>query len=592
MGRRALESVPGTKMIGDFVWRDNQAIWVLHCRITADVEPGGSIPRVTDWYLHVHDIYPYGKVVFYPAKVGGITLTFQHQNHNGAGLAELPWRCGRLCVDTSLRTLGRRFYDAEPFDPESRLAWHVQRVQEWLRLASRGELVQAGDPFELPDIPFSSDFKVVFAEGPEDLPFWQGKHPRKGTASVRTLQEAPLTLVVDDFNVGRSGVDIQDLWTKPLGKESDLGVAWIWLYRIPVVDPWAIPATWGQLRLCCKAQGIDLDSLLRPLSSDLRDGEWHVLLVGFPIPAKIQDPDVQIHWLALRLPPLASRPLHGFRPTESGYWRRDRSLVFGDNVPLAWVKTENWHQDEISGRGRMNASLRSKSVLIIGGGAVGSALAEMLVRSSVLNVTIMDHDRLKAGNLVRHTLGVSHLDQAKASSLAERLDDAAVHSLVSPINAAFPPREQKDINRVLDADVVIDCTAEDSVAEHMSRFAWDGPVTFVSVSLGLKAWRAFTYVAHGNTFLADDFASRLDPWLRLEMDGYDEELPRDGAGCWHALMPARIDDIWMMTGAAVKTIESVIAEPPREPTLFVFEQQYEDGAFIGLRRVSTPDSIS
>ena len=163
----------------------------------------------------------------------------------------------------------------------------------------------------------------------------------------------------------------------------------------------------------------------------------------------------------------------------------------------------------------------------------------------------------------------------KAPSLANRLNDATVHSAASAIDATFPPHEQEHTNRILNTDVVIDCTAEDSVVEHMRRFAWDGPITFISVSVGLKARRAFTYVAHGNTFPADDFVSKLDPWLRSEMEGYDEELPRDGTGCWHALMPARIDDIWIMTGAAVKTIESAIAEPPREPTLVVFEQQYD-----------------
>ena len=577
-------------MLGDFVWHDDPAIWALHCRITANVEPGGPIPCVTDWYLHVRDIYPYGQVVFYPANIGGITLTFNHQNHNGAGVAELPWRCGRLCVDSSLRTLGRRAYDVEPFEPQSRLAWHVQRVQEWLRLASRSELVEPGDPFELPHIPFCSDLKVVFAEGPENLPFWQGKHPRKGIASVRTLQEHPQILVVDDFKVGRPGIDIQYLWSKPLGRENSIGMAWIWLDGLPVVDPWAIPTSWGELRRCVQKQGVDLDSLLRSAVINLRDGKEHVLLLGFPVPAKVGGADVQAHWLALRIPKLSSQPVAGFRRTESGYWNLDRWRVFGDTIPLEWVETENWHQDEILGRGRMNPSLRTKSVLIIGGGAVGSVLAEVMVRSGVQDVTIMDHDRLKAGNLVRHTLGVSHLEQPKASSLADRLDDASVHSLVSAIDAAFPPQEQKDINRVRDVDVVIDCTAEDSVIEHLRRFTWDGPVTFVSVSVGLKARRAFTYVAHGNSFPADDFASKLDPWLRSEMDGYDEELPRDGTGCWHALMPARVDDIWMMTGAAVKTIESAIAEPPREPTLVVFEQQYENGVFIGLRRVFEPDA--
>ncbi len=591
MGRRALESVTGVKMIGDFVWHEDRASWVLRCRITAHVEPGGLVPCTTDWYLHVRATYPYGQVVFYPAKAGGITLTFNHQNHNSPGPDGLPWRCGRLCVDTSLRTLGRHSYDIEPFDPESRLAWHVQRVQEWLNLASRGELVQPGDPFELPHIPSSSDQKVVFAEGPENLPFWQGKHSRKGSASVRTLQEDPLILVVDDFNVDRSDVDIQDPWSKPLGEETDLGVRWIWLDQLPVVEPWEIPTTWRQLRLCCRAQGIDLDSLLRPIGNSLRDGRRHVLLVGFPIPARVQGPDVQAHWLALSLPALASGPVSGFRPTEEGYWSRDRSLVFGDNVPLKWLETENWHQDEITGRGRMHGPFQSKSVLIIGGGAVGSVLAELLVRSGVQDVTIMDHDRLKVGNLVRHTLGVSHLDKPKASSLAGRLDDAAVHSLASAIDASFPPREQEDFNRVLDADVVIDCTAEDSVLKHMNEFPWDGPITFVSVSVGLKARRAFTYLAHANTFPSGDFANRMDPWLRSEIDDYDEEFPRDGTGCWHALMPARIDDIWMMTGALVKTIESAIAEPPSEPTLVVFEQHYESGVFIGFSRVSEPDPI-
>ena len=592
MGRRALESVPGIRMLGDLVWHDDLALWVLHCRITAEVHPGGPLPRTSDWHLHVHHTYPYGQVIFYPAKVGGITLTFNHQNHNGAGPDDLPWRSGRLCVDTSLRTLGRHSYDIEPFAPESRLAWHVQRVQKWLNLASRGELVQPGDPFELPNIPFSPDVKVVFAEGPENLPFWQGKHPRKGFANVRALKEDPHILVVDHFNVGRSGVDIQAAWSKPLGKEIDLGVAWIWLDQLPVVDPWEIPTTWGQLRQCCKEQRIDLDSLLKSLGTRLRDGKRHVLLVGFPIPAKVQGPDAQVHWLALGIPPLTSRLVTGFRSTESGFWRRDRSLIFGDNVPLKWLETENWHQDEISGRGRMHPSFRSKSVLIMGGGAVGSALAEMLVRSGVQDVTIMDHDRLKAGNLVRHTLGVSHLEKQKASSLADRLDDAAVHSLVSAIDTTFPPREEKDINRVLGADVVIDCTGEDSVLAHMKEFPWDGLVTFASVSVGLKAKRAFIYIAHDSMFPSDDFAKRMDPWLRSEIDGYDEELPRDGTGCWHALMPARIDDIWLLAGALAKTLEFSMAAPPSEPTLVVFEQKYENGVFIGLHRVSEPNPIA
>ena len=582
--------MPGFTLGEDFVWFEDLRIWALHCRITIDVETEGPIPPVTDWYLHAGDGYPYGPVVFYPAKIGGITLTFNHQNLNSTGPAELPWRCGRLCVDTSMRTLGRRSYDIEPFDPDSRLSWHVRRVQEWLRLASRHELVEHGDPFELPYVPCSSDLKVVFAEGPESLAFWQGRDTRRGTAKVRALQHDPPILVVDELRAGRRGKDINSSWSKQLGEDYDLDVAWIWLDELPVVYPWSIPTTWGELRVCSRQHGIDLDSTLRPAVRDFRNGGEHLLLIGFPIPERVGGSNVRAHWLCLRVPPLTSEPVRGFRPTEDGYWSRDRSQVFGDTVPLQWVETQNWDQDEITGRGRMDKSLRSKSMLIIGGGAVGSALSEILVRSGVQRVTIMDHDRLEAGNLVRHTLGVSHVGKPKASTLAGRLDDAAVHSVVSSIDARFPPRTPGDFDPVVNADVVIDCTADDSVAREIANFEWDGPLTFVSVSVGLKSLRSFTYVACGETFPVEDFEGRLDPWLRFEMDGYDDELPRDGVGCWHALMPARIDDIWMMASAMAKTIEAAIVAAPAEPTLTVFEQQHEEGVFIGLRKISEPRS--
>ena len=532
------------------MWFEDLQVWALHCRIAADVELAGPIPPATDWYLHAGDAYPYGPVVFYPAKVDGITLTFNHQNLNSTGPADLPWRCGRLCVDSSLSTLGRQSYDIEPFDPDSRLSWHVGRVQEWLRLASRHELVEPGDPFELPYVPCPSDLKVVFAEGPESLASWQDRDARRGTANVRTLQQEPPILVVYELRAGRQEEDISSSWSKQLGEDYDLDVAWIWLDELPVVHPWAIPTNWGELRACCRQQGIDLDSLLRPAVRDFRDGGEHLLLVGFPIPARIGGPNARAHWLCLRVPPLTSRPVPGFRASEEGYWSRDRSQVLGNAVPIQWVGTQNWDPDEITGRGRMDQSLRSKSVLIIGGGAVGSALSEILVRSGVQRVTIMDQDRLEAGNLVRHTLGVSHLGKNKASSLAERLDDAAVHSDVSSIDTRLPPRSPEDFDPVVNADIVIDCTADDLVAREISNFEWDGPLTFVSVSVGMKSLRSFTYVAHGETFPVEEFENVLDPWLRFEMDGYDEELPRDGLGCWHALMPARIDDVWMMAGAS------------------------------------------
>lgn len=64
----------------------------------------------------------------------------------------------------------------------------------------------------------------------------------------------------------------------------------------------------------------------------------------------------------------------------------------------------------------------------------------------------------------------------------------------------------------------------------------------------------------------------------------EQELPREGIGCWHPVFPARFDDITMMATHAVKCLEAGVATPQEQPTLTVFKQQYEDGILVGVRR--------
>lgn len=47
-----------------------------------------------------------------------------------------------------------------------------------------------------------------------------------------------------------------------------------------VFDPWQIPKTWGELRSICNQNNIDLDSHLKKLFLEIRDGKHHLLLLG------------------------------------------------------------------------------------------------------------------------------------------------------------------------------------------------------------------------------------------------------------------------------------------------------------------------
>ena len=581
-GLSSLADLPGVVTLEQPAWYPQGRKWAVHLRIAADTVAGGPIPQVTDWFALVGDNYPDDSIGILPAKVRGITQTFPHQDFNGVGRPDRPWRTGKLCTWTQAAPLQRRGYDIEPAEPSRNLAWHVERAQTWLELASRNELVEAGDYYELPYVPGGDATKAVFAESSATLEQWLVIGRRCGEAHTEILETASPNFAVTRFVAGKGGTVIQQEWGRDLDSRGNQSAVWVRSNSVPILEPYQLPASWGELRQALKEQSIDLDRLLRP--AVLRPINYSMLLIGFPIPEKVGGPNLRMHWLALRLPEQVFGLHPGFRNNARGKWLEYKQSAIPDGAALQWLKTENWHQDEISVRGRLSEAAAHSPILIIGAGAVGSVLSEMLARAGVRNLTVIDRDLLEAGNLVRHTLLVSDLGLAKATGVADRLTDATLHTQISGIEEAFPPGDAESAEYLRSAGVVIDTTGDDDTIAAMSRFPWCDSKTFISVSLGLHARRLFFFAAHGTAFPGEEFTERLLPWLRLEGEDYDPyELPRDGPGCWHPRHPARIDDVWMMTAAAVKLIEQAIDNPPTESTLAVLEQQEdEEGNFTGI----------
>lgn len=599
-GRRALEGLAGVTLLEDYRWHDlgdDGQAWVLRCRLSPELEPGGPIPASTDWYVLVDPAYPWGPIKFYPAKDGGITLTFHHQNRNDPGDDSLPWRAGAPCLDSAVRSLGRSAYDPESYGVHERLRWRFERALAWLGAASRGELVQPGEPFELPQyLPTlgALGLTVVFEEGSDTVPAWEGMADLAGLVDLRAHGKDGTLLVVDRFRSLGGGVVLTPRWGHTLTEAEggrQLG-AWIRLSETPVIDPWKGPITWGELREAFKAQGLNFNRLLRRVSGRLRDGNRHALLLGFPIPDRVGEDARRMHWQALLLPVLSWGPqtVPGFRANETGYQRRDRSEVLIDPGPVDWLATENWHREDVSTRGRLPEALTSSEILILGAGAIGSAIGELLARSGADNITFMDGDRMEVGNLVRHTLGLAEMHAPKAEALAARLNLASPHARVESITEHFPSKGTDDRERIKRCGIVLDCTGDDAVLRQLELFPWEDEKLFVSASVGFAARRLFCFAAVGTSFPAEEYRDKVGPWIREEMGLYDEnELPREGAGCWHPVFPARIDDMWMMAAVTAKVLESVAASRPRDPLLTVFER-YEDGGTFGGLRIAEPPS--
>ena len=99
--------------------------------------------------------------------------------------------------------------------------------------------------------------------------------------------------------------------------------------------------------------------------------------------------------------------------------------------------------------------LKQSSVAIVGAGALGSNTAEMLARSGVGKIILIDSDTIEKCNLQRQTLFVEEdIGRSKVLVAKERLEK--INSLIT-----IEVHEQlitEETTSLLDADIILDCT--------------------------------------------------------------------------------------------------------------------------------------
>lgn len=588
-GRRALDDVTGFTLLTDWTWNQHVGKWVLLCRLTINVPDTSLITPSTDWYVMVDASYPWGKIKLYPAKVGGIDKTFQHQSYNGIGQDSVPWRTGDICIDTRVQVLGRHAVNPEPFDAHQRLPWRICRAIAWLEAAGHDKLTFPGEPFELPWFPKCPDapVKVAFWEDESTFEQWQTIEQRFGSTGI--IMTDFNHVVVKQFCSSDGKILLDPKWGDaiPSSDKKIIKGIWLRLEAPPVLPPWEIPTTWGGLQPILHQNQLTLDALPTRMTSALRDGQRHIALLGYPIPRNIGAPTCRMYWTAIWLPHLSfgNQKMDGFRPNETGYRQRDKAKVFYNNAKIDWLDTNNWSTEQIMSRGKLPDNITKRRVCIIGTGALGSVISEMFVRAGVEEIVIIDNDIVEIGNLVRHTTLLTDLNQPKSQAIAQRLRAISPQVHVTAIITAFPQLSPPEMECVRESDIVIDCTAEDSVIYHLSQFDWPKSLLFISLSLGFQAKRLYCYSTYDKAFPHDAYRESIGQWLLKEREEMgDFEFPQEGIGCWHPVFPARIDDVWMFASLAIKYIEKAAKITPTQPELAIFEQEFQEGICIGIRK--------
>ena len=578
-----VHELEGVELTSSWAWHGDVGYWALRCTLQpSGLERSGPVPQETVWYVVASSTYPEGPVRFCPAKDGGIEATYPHMLFNDEGQGDAPWRSCWICLDTRVRALGRFGSSDEPSGYRARLSWRFERALHWLELASRGELTKKGEPFELPVLPVKKGTTVVFDESPEDLPAW-GEAPRCGRADLGFVRRKPDVAAITNFE-SPSGEPVSETqWGHRLSGLETCKVpgVWIRLDEVPFVAPWQAPETWRELREVCRSQDINLNRQLGGAVRTVKPGTPMILLVGFPLPTTVGESPQQQHWQAALLPARRARyDRSGFRPKSS--WEGYRKFELRDSGSIQWMRSENWSVGEVSTRGRLSEATTSKHVSLLGAGALGSAVGELLARGSLPRITVVDGEHFEAGNLVRHTLTLDALKEPKAQQLAGRLNTLSPHADAGYINASFPPSGEEAIARLRETDVVLDCTGEDSVLRDMQTFDWNSQKHFFSLSLGMRARRVFCFYAEGGRFPYEAFERQIAPWLDVERREFSgEDLQWEGTGCYHPVFEARQDDVSLLASLAIKWIEKRLrTSAEREvqrPELVVFEQHEQDG---------------
>lgn len=110
-------------------------------------------------------------------------------------------------------------------------------------------------------------------------------------------------------------------------------------------------------------------------------------------------------------------------------------------------------------------NIANANILLIGVGGVGGAVAHMLVRAGVKNLTIMDFDTVSASNINRQFVAFqSTIGQYKVDVLANQLKDINPDINLTVINQKFDSTNNIDLTAYT---MIIDCIDDIRAKQHL-----------------------------------------------------------------------------------------------------------------------------
>ncbi len=557
--RSVIDYFPEYKILEDIHFENNELIMKVSITISESSE---YVPKVSDWYIVFLGLKD---IDFYPAKENSIFVTFPHQSYN-TDCPKYSYRSGKPCLDIPEHVLNLpdNYYS---YDNDSLFRWYLERMLNWLKCAASNVLFKAGDPYEVPITEFSKH-ELVYKEA--NIVEWSNFNFKFGYASLKIWNNERVAYYVLDKYYEKNEIESHQVNWGDISKQfktTNKKAIWILLNNFPIELPWQYPKTWEKLLAICKSQKVDLFNIVLSLlwkDSKYRRNEFYLLL-ACPIPEKHGEENKSYYWIMCDIPSI-SFPRNGFRKGKDGFKSYLKNALRGT---IHWHKTNNWDDSVIRTRGRVQEELINSSYAVIGAGALGGFVSELLSRQGINKIKIIDGDNLQIGNLSRHILSLEHLGENKAKAMADKLLQNS-----PSVKIEF---KEKDINNdnlsfLDECDVIIDCTGNNEVVELLSTYEFK---TNKHIYVG-----AFTYGAKGFLFYKQYarvvnseifFKKTSEFYNKYVKDIREEDLIMEGVGCYHPVFPALDSDVNLWSSIFVKEIIKDLANP-KTGIIKAFEQ--------------------
>ena len=144
-------------------------------------------------------------------------------------------------------------------------------------------------------------------------------------------------------------------------------------------------------------------------------------------------------------------------------------------IELAAVRSASEAPVTLALRAGYNAGdLSGSRVVVVGAGAIGSFLCDLLARSGVETITVYDPDLVRPGNLIRHVAGVETIGLSKPEAVKRVIESRPFNSSTVFAIADVAPGPKRVMSLFTDSDLVIDASAAGGTTDMLARAATAG----------------------------------------------------------------------------------------------------------------------